>query len=60
MKTYLQKELRNVKEKRKSRVKVGSVFECVDRRQNYSIQYTDYERRSGIDRRSLYWDLRKT
>jgi hypothetical protein len=35
---YLQKELRSVKEKRESRVKVGSVFECVDRRQNYNIQ----------------------
>jgi len=56
---YLQKELRNGKERRKSRMKVGIVFECADRRKSDSILYTDPERRSGTDRRGLYWDRRK-
>ena len=51
---YLQKELRNGKERRKSRVPVGITFEFVDRRQDDSILYTDPERRSSKDRRGLY------
>ena len=56
---YLQKELRNGKERRKSRVPVGITFEFIDRRQADSIPYTDPERRSSTDRRGLYWDRRK-
>ena len=56
---YLQKELRNGKERRKSRVPLGITFEFIDRRQADSILYKGPERRSGIDRRGLYWDRRK-
>ena len=56
---YLQKELRNGKERRKSRVPVGITFVFIDRRQADSILYTGPERRSNTDRRGLYWDRRK-
>ena len=56
---YLQKERRNGKERRKSRVPVGITFEYFDRRQADSTLYTDSERRSGMDRRGKVWDRRK-
>ena len=56
---YLQKERRNGKERRKSRVPVGITFEYFDRRQADSIQYTGSERRIVMDRRGKAWDRRK-
>ena len=56
---YLQKESRNSKERRQSRVQVGIAFEFIDRRQADNPLYTGPERRSGMERRGLYWDRRK-
>jgi len=56
---YLQPEHRSDIERRKSRVQVGIIFEQIDRRRVDTTLYTDSERRSGMDRRSLIWDRRK-
>ena len=56
---FLQKERRSGQERRKSRVQVGLIFEYIDRRQSYSIRYTEFDRRSGKDRRGKYWDRRQ-
>ena len=56
---YLQKESRNGKERRNSRVPVGITFEYIDRRQAGGYQYTGPEGRSGMERRGLFWDRRK-
>ena len=56
---YLQPERRGDIERRKSRVQVGIIFEQYDRRQVDNTPYTDSERRSGIERRGLFWDRRK-
>ena len=56
---YLQPEHRGDIERRKSRVQVGIIFEQYDRRQFDTTPYTDSERRSGMDRRGLFWDRRK-
>ena len=56
--TYLRKDLRSGKERRKSRVPVGITFEFIDRRQA-DTRYTGPERRSGADRRGKIWDRRK-
>ena len=56
---YYQKERRDDKERRKSRVQVGLIFEYIDRRQSYSIRYIEFDRRSGKDRRGKYWDRRQ-
>jgi uncharacterized protein with PIN domain len=57
---YLQKERRSGIERRKSRIAVGITFEFIDRRQNNTSHYSSTERRSGIDRRGLIWDRRKS
>jgi hypothetical protein len=56
---YLQKESRNGNERRRSRVPVGITFEFIDRRQTDRLLYDGPERRSGMDRRGLFWDRRK-
>jgi hypothetical protein len=56
---YIQQERRCGEERRKSRVKVGIIFEDVDRRQTDSTSYIDFEKRSGMDRRGKVWDRRK-
>jgi len=56
---YLQKESRNSKERRKSRVQVGITFDFIDRRKTDNPLYVGPERRSGMERRGLYWDRRK-
>ena len=56
---YLQKDTRNGKERRKSRVPVGITFEYIDRRRADESLYNGPERRSGIERRGLFWDRRK-
>jgi hypothetical protein len=56
---YLQQERRCGKERRKSRIKVGIVFEYIDRRKADSALYIDTEKRSGMDRRGKVWDRRK-
>ena len=56
---YSQKERRSGKERRKSRVQVGLIFEYIDRRQSDSTHYTEPDRRSGNDRRGKYWDRRQ-
>jgi len=56
---YLQPEHRSGKERRKSRVQVGIIFEQYDRRQVDTTPYTDSERRSSMERRGLFWDRRK-
>ncbi len=56
---FLQKERRSGQERRTSRVPVGITFKYIDRRQTDSIQYTSPERRSGMERRGLFWDRRK-
>ena len=56
---YLQKESRNGKERRNSRVPVGITFEYIDRRQAGDSLYTGPERRSSMERRGLFWDRRK-
>ena len=56
---YSQKERRSGKERRKSRVQVGLIFEYIDRRQSDSIRYTEPDRRSGSDRRGKDWDRRQ-
>ena len=56
---YLPKESRNSKERRKSRVQVGITFDFIDRRQADNPLYVGPERRSGMERRGLYWDRRK-
>ena len=56
---YLQKESRNDKERRKSRVLVGITFEHIDRRQAGDSLYAGPERRSSMERRGLFWDRRK-
>ena len=56
---YLQKESRNGKERRNSRVPVGITFEYIDRRQAGDSLYTGPERRSRMERRGLFWDRRK-
>jgi hypothetical protein len=56
---YLQQERRCGKERRKSRVKVGIVFEYNDRRKADITSYIDPEKRIGIDRRGKDWDRRK-
>ena len=56
---YLQKDTRNGKERRKSRVPVGITFEYIDRRRADESLYKGPERRSGMERRGLFWDRRK-
>ncbi len=56
---YLPKESRNGNERRRSRVLVGITFEFIDRRQTDSSMNIGPERRSGMERRGLYWDRRK-
>jgi hypothetical protein len=56
---YSQKERRSGKERRKSRVQIGLIFEYIDRRQSNSTRYTEPDRRSGNDRRGKYWDRRQ-
>ena len=56
---YLQKDTRNGKERRKSRVPVGITFEYIDRRRADESLYIGPERRSGMERRGLFWDRRK-
>ena len=56
---YLQKESRNGKERRKSRVPVGITFESIDRRQIGDALHNGPERRSGMERRGIFWDRRK-
>ncbi len=56
---FLQKERRSGQERRKSRVPDGITFKYIDRRQIDSIQYTGPEKRSGMERRGLFWDRRK-
>jgi len=56
---YLQKESRNGYERRRSRVPVGITFEFIDRRQGDSLLYNGPERRSGMERRGLFWDRRR-
>ncbi len=56
---FLQKERRGDKERRKSRVQVGLIFEYIDRRQSYSTRYAEFDRRSGNDRRGKFWDRRQ-
>ena len=56
---FIQKDLRNGKERRKSRIPVGITFEFIDRRKGDSTSYTGPERRSGQDRRGEAWDRRK-
>jgi len=56
---YFQQELRSGKERRKSRVNVGIIFEYIDRRQADGAFYIDPEKRSGMDRRGGVWDRRK-
>ena len=55
---YFQQELRSGKERRKSRVNVGIIFEYIDRRQPDRPLYLNPERRSGMDRRADVWDRR--
>ena len=56
---YIQQERRCGKERRKSRVQVGLIFENVDRRRTDSTKYKGIERRRGMDRRGNTWDRRK-
>jgi hypothetical protein len=56
---YLQKESRNGNERRRSRMPVGITFKFIDRRQADRLLYDGPERRSGMDRRGLFWDRRK-
>jgi hypothetical protein len=56
---YLQKDSRNGKERRKSRVPMGITFEFIDRRRTGEALYNGPERRSGMERRGLFWDRRK-
>ena len=56
---YLQKDSRNGKERRNSRVRVGITFEHIDRRRDGQLLYNGPERRSGMERRGLFWDRRK-
>lgn len=55
---YLQQELRSGKERRKSRVQLGIIFEYTDRRQADSTLYQGPERRIVTDRRGKVWDRR--
>ena len=57
--SYLPQERRCDEEGRKSRVKVGIIFEYADRRQTDSISYIDLEKRRSMDRRGNIWDRRK-
>jgi len=57
--SYNRKCRRSNKERRKSRVPVGIIFEFVDRRQSNEPNYSGPERRNGMDRRGKYWDRRK-
>ena len=56
---YFQQERRCGKERRKSRVKVGAIFEYIDRRKADSTSYINPEKRIGMDRRGKDWDRRK-
>jgi len=56
---YFQKELRSGEERRTSRVRVGIIFQNIDRRKINDSYYNGPERRSGTDRRGLIWDRRK-
>jgi len=56
---YLQRERRGGKERRKSKVQVGLIFENVGRRQADSNKYKGFERRKGMDRRGNICDRRK-
>ena len=56
---YLQEESRSGKERRNSRVPVGITFEYIDRRRAGGSLYAGPERRSGMERRGLFWDRRK-
>ena len=56
---YFQQERRCGKKRRKSRVKVGVIFEYIDRRKADSTSNINSERRSGMDRRGGDWDRRK-
>jgi hypothetical protein len=38
---------------------VGKTFEFIDRRKSADFLYTDPERRSGMERRGIFWDRRK-
>jgi uncharacterized protein with PIN domain len=56
---YFQKERRSGEERRTSRVKVGIIFQPIDRRKINDPYYNGPERRSGMIRRDLIWDRRK-
>lgn len=56
---YLQKERRSGEERRTSRVRVGIIFQNIDRRKINDPHYNGPERRSGRIRRGLIWDRRK-
>jgi len=56
---YFQKERRSGEERRTSRVKVGIIFQHIDRRKINDPYYDSPERRSGMIRRYLIWDRRK-
>ncbi len=56
---YFQKECRSGEERRTSRVKVGLIFQHIDRRKINDPYYNGPERRSGMIRRDLIWDRRK-
>jgi len=56
---YFQKEHRSGEERRTSRVRVGIIFENIDRRKINDLHYNGPERRSGRIRRGLIWDRRK-
>jgi len=56
---YLQKENRSGKERRKSRVLIGIAFIDIDRRQAGEPLYNGPDRRSGMERRGMFWDRRK-
>jgi hypothetical protein len=56
---FIQKDLRNGKERRKSRIPVGITFELIDRRKDNGASYTGSEKRSGKERRGKIWDRRK-
>jgi hypothetical protein len=56
---YLQKERRSSEERRTSRVRVGIIFQNIDRRKINDPHYNGPERRSGKIRRGLIWDRRK-
>ena len=56
---YFQKERRSGEERRTNRVRVGIIFQNIDRRKINDPHCNGPERRSGRIRRGLIWDRRK-